>query len=281
MPVNPSPDGPNAVLAAVFDGVAHTYESVGVPWFAPIAQGLVDAVQPQPGERAVDLGCGRGAAVFPLARAVGPSGRVVGVDLSARMIELARAHADELGLSTVDLRVGDAAAPDLPAGQADVVTASLVLFFLRQPQDALRTWATLLRPGGRLGISTFAERDDAWVRLDALFTPFLPPQMLDARTSGQAGPFGSDDGVEQLLAGAGLVEVATTHTDVQVAFADVHEWVTWSRSHGQKAMWDHVPAAEQGTLLDAADELLVAATDADGIIRLSQRIRYTLGRAPS
>ena len=280
-PVSLRPDSPSTRIAAVFDRAADTYESVGVPWFLPIAEGLVGAIAPRTGEQVVDLGCGRGAALFPLAEAVGPTGRVVGVDLSARMVELARVRADELGLTTVDLHVLDVAALDLAPGQADVVTASLVLFFLPEPQAALRHWVSLLRPGGRLGISTFAERDPAWVRLDALFRPFLPPQMLDARTSGQAGPFGSDQGVQDLFTAAGLVEVRTTHADISVTFADVDAWSRWSWSHGQRAMWEQVPERERDSLIAAAAAVLSEVRGVGGALRLNQRVRYTLGRAPA
>ena len=273
-----TPPSPSARVAALFDRVAPTYESVGVPWFEPIADGLVRAVAPQPGERAVDLGCGRGAALVRLATAVGPDGSVVGADLAPRMVELARARVDELGLGHVDLRVMDVSDPDLPAGSADVVTASLVVFFLPAPGASLAAWARLLRPGGRLGVSTFADRDEAWKQLDGLFTPYLPPAMLDARTSGASGPFASDAGVEGLLTDAGLVEVVTTHADVVVRFPDVDTWVTWSQSHGQRAMWDQVPADDVPALRAAAADLLDAVRGDDGAAALTQRVRYTVGR---
>lgn len=278
MTTPPSPAG--ARIAALFDRVASTYESVGVPWFVPIADGLVRAVGPLAGEHAVDLGCGRGAALLPLASGVGPSGRVVGADLSARMIDLAAARVAELGLTHVDLHVMDVSAPDLPPGRADVVVASLVVFFLPDPAAALVSWAALLRPGGRLGVSTFADRDDVWRRLDDLFTPHLPPAMLDARTSGAAGPFASDAGVEGLLAGAGLVDVRTTHIDVTVRFDDVDAWVTWSQSHGQRAMWDHVPPDVVPDLRARAADLLDTARGRDGTAALTQQVRYTVGRTP-
>lgn len=274
------PDARTARVAALFDRAAETYESVGIPWFVPIARRLVDLVDPQPGERAVDLGCGRGAALFPVAERVGPDGRVTGVDLSERMVELTKERCRELGLTTVDLHVMDAAAPDLPAAQADLVTASLVLFFLPEPERALAAWTGLLRPGGRLGISTFAERDEVWVRLDALFRPYLPPQMLDPRTTGQVGPFASDQGVEELFAAAGLVDLATAHADVELAFPDLQAWATWSWSHGQRLMWENVPADQHDALLQAADGVLAEARDGDGVARVSQRVRYTLGRRP-
>jgi ubiquinone/menaquinone biosynthesis C-methylase UbiE len=277
--VTASPPSPTARVAAVFDRVADTYENVGVPWFAPIAQGLVDLVAPRPAETAVDVGCGRGAVLFPLARGVGSAGRVVGVDLSPRMIELTGQEAELQGLTTVELRVMDAAALELPPGQADIVTASLVLFFLPDPQVALRSWAALLRPGGRLAVSTFSEQGRALKELDELFLPFLPAQMLDARTSGRAGHFGSDEGVERLFTGAGLVDVRTVHGDVEVAFPDLDAWITWTRSHGQRAMWEHVPAQERDGVLRGAQEILHRERGPDGVSRLRQRVRYTLGRA--
>ena len=85
------------------------------------------------------------------------------------------------------------------------MSSCLVLFFLPDPGAAVRAWTDLLVAGGRLGVTTFGPQDPRWRQVDELFTPWLPPQMLDARASGRRGPFTSDDGVEQLLRYAGLV----------------------------------------------------------------------------
>jgi ubiquinone/menaquinone biosynthesis C-methylase UbiE len=270
----------SAGVAALFDRVAGTYESVGVPWFAPIAAALVDAVAPVAGERAVDLGCGRGAALFPLAAAVGPAGRVTGIDLAPGMIAHLDAEVRARGLTTVDLHVADAAAPDLPPGSYDLAVASLVLFFLPDPVGALRAWRRLLVPGGRLGISTFGPRDAAWEDLDAVFEPYLPPHLLDARTSGATGPFSSDDGVEDLLATAGFAATRTVGLAVSVVFEDPARWRSWSWSHGQRAMWDAVPAGEQDAVMAEAAARLAAAHGPDGRYTLTQQVRLTLGTAP-
>lgn len=261
-----------AGVAALFDRVAGSYENVGVPWFAPIGAALVRAVAPVAGERALDVGCGRGAVLFPLAAAVGPTGRVTGIDLSAAMVELTAADATAQGLSTVDVRVMDAAAPDLPAGSYDLVVSSLVVFFLPDPAAAVRAWRDLLVPGGRLGISTFGSRDRLWTELDAVFRPYLPPHLLDPRTTGEAGPFASDRGVEELLTAAGLAEVRTTGVDTTVVFDDAEHWRTWSLSHGQRAMWESVPEADRGTVMAAATERLEAAG-----MTLTQHVRFTVG----
>ena len=159
-----------------------------------------------------------------------------------------------------------------------MAVSSLVIFFLPDPAAAVRAWRRLLAPGGRLGISTFGRQDAAWVEVDSVFRPYLPAHLLDARTSGGAGPFGSDAGVEELLAGAGFGTTRTVGVDVSVSFADAEQWRVWSWSHGQRAMWESVPPAERDRVLAAAAERLDAARGPDGRTTLTQRVRITLAR---
>lgn len=267
-------------MTRVFDLVADTYDNVGVPWFQPIAEATVAVAAPREGERALDLGCGRGAALVPLAQAVGPAGSVLGVDVSPRMVEATRADVGRLGLPQVRLDVMDASDPDLPAGAFDVAVSSLVLFFLPDPAGALGAWRRLLRPGGRLAVSTFAEADPLFEAIDHLFTPYLPAAMLDARASGKRGPFASDTGVASLLAGAGFLDVVTTRFALEVAFGTGPAWEAWSRSHGQRAQWELVPEAAVGQVRASAFDLLAAGAGDDGVTRLAQQIRITSGLAP-
>jgi ubiquinone/menaquinone biosynthesis C-methylase UbiE len=255
-------------IAGVFDRAADTYDAVGVPWFGPIADGLVTDLAPQPGERALDVGCGRGAATRPLAEAVGPTGKVLGVDLAPRMV--ANTARDLADLPQVLIKVGDASALDVPAGW-DLIASSLVLFFLPDPAAALTSWAGLLTDGGRLGVSTFGPQDPRWKAVDDVFTPYLPQGMLDARTSGASGPFASDEGVAALLTGAGLVDVRTSHREVTVTFEDPGAWLRFSWSHGQRAMWECVPESERDQVAEQC------AAVADGW-SWTQQVRYTLGR---
>lgn len=265
-------------VAKVFDRVAQTYDSVGVPWFTPIAERLVHELAPVPGEQALDVGCGRGAALFPLAAGVGPTGRVVGIDIAPGMIAALRPDIDARGLVNVDVQVMDATSPALGGATFDLLASSLVLFFLPEPRTALDSWHGLLVPGGRLGISTFGPRDPHWAAVDDVFTPYLPQQMLDARTSGTSGPFGSDDGMASLVRSAGFVDVDTVHLDLSVTFEDVAQWNTWSWSHGQRAMWEAVPHDRRADVLSAAAQRLEAARDDTGRFTFWQQVRYTLGR---
>jgi ubiquinone/menaquinone biosynthesis C-methylase UbiE len=274
----PAPD-PVARVRAVFETIADDYDQSGVPFFAPTAQGLVDALDPRPGERALDIGCGRGAATILLARAVLPSGSLDAVDLSPAMVAHTRALLAAEG-HAVRTAVMDAADPDLSAASYDVVASSLVLFFLSDPAAALERWVRLVAPGGRIGLTTFGEEHPVWTRLNALFRPWLPPAMLDPKLVDPEGPFTTDAGMENLLRDAGATEVRTVTRRLDVPWGDVEGWKTFSLSTGQRAMWSMVPAEERDGLEAEAAEILQDARDDDGRVVIWQDMRYTLGHAP-
>lgn len=278
--MTPQPSERSQQVARVFDKVALTYDSVGVPWFQPIAEHLVRELAPTPGERVLDLGSGRGAVLIPMAEAVGASGHATGIDLAPGMVEALRADLDASGVTNADVRLDDAAAPELAGAAFDVLASSLVLFFLPEPAAALRRWLPLLVPGGRIGVTTFGPRDENFLAVDDVFTPFLPQQLLDARTSGTAGPFADDAGVEVLLREAGFVDVRTTHLEVGATFPDVDRWVEWSWSHGQRSMWEAVPQDRHPELQAQVAGILEGARDESGTITLRQQVRYTLARRP-
>lgn len=269
-------------VAGVFDRAADTYDDVGVTFFQPIAERLVAELDPRPGERALDVGCGRGAVLLRLVRAVGTGGHVVGIDLAPRMVAATAADVAAAGLDPhVEVRVGDAQEPDVDEASFDLVASSLVLFFLPDPVAALTAWRRSLVPGGRVGVSTFGELAEAWHTVDQVFGPYLPPHLADARTRLANGPFGSDAGVEQLLTDAGFAEVRTATMTVQTRFEDEDQWYRWTWSVGQRRMWEAVPEDEREQVRAAASERLDATRDADGRIGFDQVVRFTLGWRPA
>lgn len=271
-------------IGALFDAVAPDYDQSGVPFFQPIADRLVRLLDPQPGERILDIGCGRGAATVPLAAAVRPGGSVTAVDLSPVMVEHTRLALAAAGLSEVvsELRTMDAAAPDLPAAAYDVVASSLVLFFVDDPQESLGRWVELVAPGGRIGLTTFSgQSDPTWAALDELFAPWRPPMMRDPKVAASQQLFSSDESVAAMLRTAGMDHVTTTAFTLPVAFTDVAAWRRWSMGTGQRGMWAAIPQGEVGAVMERADELLTAARGDDGMTTLNQYLRYSIGRRSS
>ena len=271
-------DDPIARVAALFDALSSTYDAVGVDFFQPIAASLLGAVPPTPDERWLDVGCGRGAVLLQAAEGVLPSGSVTGIDISPAMVDLANTQAQAAGLRNAHALVGNAISPDFAEGSFDVVASCLVLFFLPDPGEALRSWLRLLVPGGRLGVTTFGENDPRLAHIDDVFRPYLPPAMLDARASGQHGPFASDAGMQGLVASAGFCDVRTVVETIPVRFANGEKWHDFSWSVGQRMMWLAVPEDQRPAVKEQALERFAACANADGSVVFTQEIRHTLAR---
>jgi ubiquinone/menaquinone biosynthesis C-methylase UbiE len=258
--------------AGMFDALAPVYDQSGVAFFGPIAAGLVERLAPRPGERAADLGCGRGAVTMLLADAVGSSGRVDALDLSPVMVELTATAA--AGLDHVSVAVGDVRGPALEPAAYDLVASSLVLFFLPDPAAAVAAWTRLLRPGGRLGVTTFLPWEGTWREMEDLLASYAGPGALPAA---MADVFATDAGVEDLLRRAGLEDVRTETVRLAVRFRDPEQYLSWATGTALRGAWMRVPE-------DRRDEALHRATDlmrTDDGLRLDTGIRYTLGtRAP-
>jgi SAM-dependent methyltransferase len=102
------------------------------------------------GERVVDCGCGAGADALIAARLVGPTGHVIGVDMTVEMLRVARANAAQAGLSHVEFREGLLEALPIETGWADVVISNGVLNLVPDKAAAIAEMYRVLRPGGRL-----------------------------------------------------------------------------------------------------------------------------------
>ncbi|PTR27417.1 methyltransferase family protein [Rhodococcus sp. OK519] len=269
-----------ARVADLFDLVADSYDNVGVSFFGPIADRLVEAVAPPPGAQALDIGCGRGAVLFRLAEAVGPSGEVTGIDLAPRMVAITAHEARARGLTNTHVQVMDAMRPTLPSGRYDVITASFMLFFLPDPAAALTAWRSLLVPRGTVGVSTFGAWDPRWEELDDLFAPYRDSRFFPVDPRDPDGPFGTDAAVEGLMRNAGLVHARTSTFDLDLTFDDPGHWYSWTRSHGQRMLWESIPESDRDQVKDAALERVEGWRDESGRVATRHGIRLTLAQRP-
>lgn len=104
------------------------------------------------GEAVADLGCGAGFDLLQAARMVGPSGRVIGVDMTAAMCDRARAGAQELGLANVEVREGYLEALPIDDESVDVVISNGVVNLTPDKTGVMREVFRILKPGGRIQI---------------------------------------------------------------------------------------------------------------------------------
>jgi len=159
---------------------------------SPHHGGLISAAALAPGERVLDIGCGNGLTSRDAARAVGPKGSVLGVDLSGPMLARAEQLAKEDGLDNLRFEQADAQVhPFEPAGYDLVMSRFGVMFFL-DPVAAFTNIGSALRPGGRLAALVWQSvAANEWVKvmIDAL----AAGRDLPAPPPGAPSPFALAD----------------------------------------------------------------------------------------
>jgi arsenite methyltransferase len=122
--------------------------NLGLGCGAPLAHAAV-----QPGETVLDLGSGAGFDAFLAAREVGPTGRVIGVDMTPEMLERARRNAEATEFRNVEFRAGRIEALPVEDASVDVVISNCVINLVPDKAAVYREVARVLRPGGRVVVS--------------------------------------------------------------------------------------------------------------------------------
>jgi arsenite methyltransferase len=123
--------------------------NLGLGCGAPVAH-----LDPKPGETVLDLGSGGGIDVFLAARRVGPTGHVIGVDMTPEMIAKARANAEKAGLTgVVEFREGRLESLPVADASVDAVTSNCVINLVPDKAAVFREVARVLKPGGRMVVS--------------------------------------------------------------------------------------------------------------------------------
>ena len=148
-----------ADVAAYFDRRSATYDAGD---FHPrLSARLIEAAGIKEGQSVLDVATGTGLVAVEAARRVGSSGRVVGIDISPRMLAQARRKIDALGLQNIELREGDACAAEWPEDGFDLILCSAALVFMADIPAVLRGWHRVLKPGGHVGFDAPAENSTA------------------------------------------------------------------------------------------------------------------------
>lgn len=260
-----------ALVAGAFDRAAPTYDRAGVEFFAPFGERLVELAGIRAGERVLDVACGIGASLVPAARRVGAGGEAVGVDLAPGMVAQASAA---LAAERLDGHAraieGDAQSPPFPDESFDAVLCGFGIFFLPDPDHALAEWRRVLRPGGRLAVSTWgAGRDERWTWERELPRELgLAPPPAVGRTMHAIGErFSSREALETALPAAGFEPPAIETMTIEPAFAGEDAYWAWAWSHGHRLMLEALTDEETERLRAAASQRLAAMRGPAGIPR--------------
>jgi len=107
------------------------------------------------GSRVLDVCCGTGASALPAAEAVGPTGKIIGVDLAEELLELARRKAVQQRLGNIKFEVGDMLSLRFPTESFDAVVCVFGIFFVPDMPRAVSELWSRIRPGGKLAMTTW------------------------------------------------------------------------------------------------------------------------------
>ncbi len=207
------PTGPNAKQIRFWN------ETAGEKWVdyqkaidahaRPFGLLAMDRISVKPGERVLDVGCGCGDATFELARRVGATGEITGIDLSSIMLARARESAEDLGLTYVRFINADAQTYAFQRRSFDLFYSRFGIMFFTDPQAAFGNLFRALCPGGGFAFVCWREfKKNLWalVPTEAVARHIeVPPSIPDA-----PGPFAfaNPDRLERILSKAGFHQIA-------------------------------------------------------------------------
>jgi ubiquinone/menaquinone biosynthesis C-methylase UbiE len=244
------------ILREVFDRAAEGYGHIR--YFPIFGQWLVDMARIPAGAKILDVACGRGAVLWPAAEKAGPTGRVVGIDLSEGMVREVNAEIHKRGLKHVEAHAMDAEHLDFPDGTFDYVLCGFSLQFFPHLAQALLEFRRVLKPGGRLVVTTWGEDDSRWDWWGELRDKYgavvkLGSQSLD-----------KPDEIERWFDQAGFADIDIFTRDMDMVFADETEWWNMQWSISGRAGLEKLDAATLKKFQAETESNMQAHKETDG-----------------
>ena len=218
------PQNKKDALQGVFTRSASNYERVR--YFPIFGERLVETAQIHEGAQVLDVACGRGAVLFPAAKRVGPSGQVIGIDLAEGMARETQMEIERRGLKQAEARQMDAENLTFPDSSFDFVLCGFSLQFFPHLEQALSEFKRVLKPSGRIAVTTWGSDDERWNWYDGLKEAYgtvvkLGSQNLD-----------TPEEIQRWFSQAGFENIQITTKELDMVYLDEEEWwnMVWSIS---------------------------------------------------
>lgn len=228
--------------ATTYNAAANHFDDPRLAFWELYGRRTVDRLGLTAGSTVLDVACGSGASALPAAEIVGPSGRVIAVDLAERLLELGRAKAAGRGLRNIEFRVGDMTDLGFPDRRFDAVVCVFGIFFVSDMAKQVAELWRMVRLGGRLAVTTWGPRllapaYEVWrqavqVERPDLYTAFNP---WDRITEPKA--------VRQLTLDAGVPDPQVITEDGSLPVLSPEDWRAVALGSGLRGTLDEMSPA--------------------------------------
>jgi ubiquinone/menaquinone biosynthesis C-methylase UbiE len=266
-------------IASLYDRAAPIYDQVGPSFFQQVAARLVDLVGVGAGARVLDVGTGRGAVLLAAAEQVGPTGLLVGIDLSAGMVRQAAGEIRQRGLHNASVLRMDAEDLALAEGAFDFVLSSFAIFFFPRLAETLDSLRQVLRPGGVVGIALSGSKADRrWQWHNELVARYAaieaPPESIRTRSLREPGD------LVKLLRMAGFTAVREVIEDADLTYRDADEWWDALWTHGERRALEAMTPENLALFREATNQQLAEMVEVGPLTRTNQFI-FAFGMRPT
>jgi len=239
------------------------------------------ALDLQPGERVLDIGCGAGQTSLDLARAVSPGGAVLGVDISRTLLEVAERRAEGQGLN-VRFQAADAQTADFGGERFDAAFSRFGVMFFEGPEAAFANILKALNPAGRIAFVCWRSPAENPLLTGPLKAAehLLPPQPPADPLAPGPFAFADPERVRRILGKAGFGEVAIRPFDAQVGGWTHEEAVIIAQRVGPLGAVLRENPDLRPKVLDAVAAELQRHVAADGKVRMDAAVWVATATAP-
>jgi SAM-dependent methyltransferase len=263
----------HARIVATYSAAADHFDAL--PFWHEFGRRTVERIALAPGERVLDLCCGTGASTLPAARAVGPTGSVLGVDLTPALVERARALAADAGLTHAQFVVGDVDTLTYPSGSFDAVLSVFGIFFVDDMAGLLRRACSWLAPGGRLAVTVWGEV--VLAPGEPLFWEAVRREDPSLEHISPAGRVTTPQALRALFADAGIAAPEVTVERWRMPLAGPEAFWPVIMGTSNRGVWDALSPAAQGRVRRYVEEALardgVGGLTSEAIVAVATRGR--------